>query len=113
VPLPDLVAVLSSFGFSQMCRRAFLSCVVTAFHLASGACVDRRARTGWAFADQMTTHGTHQQPPGHCPVNQVVNVIRQMWDVAVAGQMKRAQGGLLSCRIPWEVELYCWSGMVV
>lgn len=29
-----------------------------------------------------------KQRPGHCPINQLVNVIKRMWDMAATGRMK-------------------------
>lgn len=47
-----------------------------------------------------------RQQPGHCPINQVVNVIRRMWDVAANGA-DETRGGrtfILQSGMQWEVE---------
>lgn len=57
---------------------------------------------------------TNTRQPGHCPINQLVNVIRRMWDVAALGQMKHVERTfILHSGIRWEVELYSGPGPVI
>lgn len=77
-----------------MCQLVFGSSLFTVFHLELAAA---RTQGGLLLIKRPRTHG-RKQPPGHCPINQVVNVINGMWEGVVQGQMKHVQGGLLSYR---------------
>lgn len=84
--------------FFQTCQHVFFLCACSILsglgpqlliseHVQGGPLLIKRPR--------LNASGS----PGHCPINQIVNVIRRMWDVAATGQMKHAEEGLLSCRL--------------
>lgn len=95
--LPKRVRGLSPVFF-QTCQHVFFLCACSILsglgpqlliseHVQGGPLLIKRPR--------LNASGS----PGHCPINQIVNVIRRMWDVAATGQMKHAEEGLLSCRL--------------
>lgn len=114
VPLPNHFLRLSEQGVKIFFRLVNVYFTPPACGLFSSTSDDIRARTGWLSADQTTTCEP-ERLPGHCPIRQLVNVIRRMWDVAALGRMKHVEGTFIPRRgIQREAELFLlvWDGCI-
>lgn len=92
--------------FFQMCQHIFSPCVysiswpplMTSEHVQGGSLLMKRPPY------------EHSRQPGHCPFNQLVNVIRRMWQLWDRGNVLR---GLLSCTVGYSGMYNSWSVPVI